>query len=327
MTLIDTSLSKPQRLTAVAPDLARILKRSVIHTPPRFAVSDIRCETTMVAMRDGVRLATDLYLPPELPAPAIAVRTPYGRGMDGYAGAFLSFARRGYVVISQDCRGTGGSEPDGWDYYMYEPEDGYDLVEWVSQQDWFDGFLGSCGGSYVGQTQWHMAMHPRMSTIVPEVSGLGVAVNTVHLHMFVNAYARSVGKGEDKIAVSYFELEGQMVEETLANGYFNEPLHKPLSEALVTRFPDLRALPPVQAKRWLWEHYCSLSCAGRAEFVKEVMGTKSVSNLEVESLPAIFGHQISHDRHTLPHPDLAELCELLPCTGDAAHWLVRLGTQ
>src|SRR5256885_3587623 len=106
-----------QRLADVCPDLAPILKRSMIHTPPRFAVSDVRCETVMVNMRDGVRLATDLYLPPQLPAPAIATRTPYGRDVDVLVGVFLSFARRGYVVISQDCRGTGESEPDSWDYY------------------------------------------------------------------------------------------------------------------------------------------------------------------------------------------------------------------
>src|SRR6185437_364617 len=114
----------PRRLIDASPELARILKRSLIHTPSRFAVPEIRLETLMVAMRDGVRLATDIYLPPSLPAPAIAVRTPYGRGSDGYAGVFLSLARRGYVVVSQDCRGTGSSEPDAWDYYMYEPEDG-----------------------------------------------------------------------------------------------------------------------------------------------------------------------------------------------------------
>jgi predicted acyl esterase len=192
---------------------------------------------------------------------------------------------------------------------MYEPEDGYDLVEWVSQQAWFDGFLGACGGSYSGQTQWQMAMHPSVSTIVPDVSGLGVAINTVHLHMFNNAYARSVGKGENKIAVPYFELEGQIVEETLATGYFNEPLHKPLSEALLARLPNLRALTPFQAKRWLWDHYCSLTCAGRAEFVKQALGVKHVTSVDMESLPTIFGHQISHDAHTLPHPRPAELCQ------------------
>jgi hypothetical protein len=298
-----------RRLTDVAPGLARILKRSLIHTPPRFGVAEIRCEKVLVTMRDGVRLATDLYLPPALPAPSIAVRTPYTRAIDGLAGAFLSFARRGYAVISQDCRGTGDSEPDSWDYYLYEPEDGYDLVEWIGKQAWFDGFLGSCGGSYIGQTQWQMALHPRMSTIVPDVSGLGVAVNTAHLHMFLNSYARSVGKGEDKIGVPYFDLEEQMLDETLATGFYNEPLHKPLSDALLMRFPDLRALRPSQAKRWLWEHYCSLTCAGRAELVKWALGVKNVTSVDVESLSEIFGHQISHDRHTLPHPRPAELCQ------------------
>jgi predicted acyl esterase len=302
-----SATSAGRRLADVAPDLERILRRSALLTPPRFGVSEIRCQTVMVAMRDGIRLATDLWLPPALPAPAIACRTPYARAEDLNAGAFLSLARRGYVVVSQDCRGTGGSEPNSWDYYVREPDDGYDFVDWVSKQEWFDGFLGSLGGSYVGQTQWHMAMHPKMSVIVPEVSGLGVAVNTTHLHMFANAYARSVGKGEEKVAVSYSELEGQMLKETLATGYFNAPLHKPFSEALLASFPNLRGLPPSEAKRWLWDHYCSLTSAGRAEFVKQATGAKNVTILEVESLSEIFPFQISHDRHTLPHPRMAEL--------------------
>jgi len=296
------------RLSDVAQDLARVIGRNTIQSPPRFSVSEIRCETVEVATRDGLRLATDIYLPPVLPAPAIALRTPYGRSTDSYVGVFLTFARRGYAVISQDCRGTGGSEPDHWDYYMYEPEDSYDLVEWVSQQNWFGGFLGSCGGSYAGQTQWQMAMHPRMSTIVPDVSGLGIAINTTSNHMFSNAYARSVGKGEDKVAVPLSELEGQMLSETLATGFFNDPLHKPLSDELLSRHPRLRALPPSEAKRWLWEHYCSLGCAERAAFVKQALGVVNVTTVDVNALPTIFGHQISHDAHTLPHPRPAELC-------------------
>jgi uncharacterized protein len=300
-------MTKTPRLDDVRPDLASVLERSRIHTPPRFAVADIRCETVMVAMRDGTKLATDLYLPPELPAPAVAMRTPYGRDADNYAGMFLTLARRGYVVISQDCRGTGGSEPDVWDYYMYEPEDSYDFVEWVSGQDWFGGFLGSTGGSYVGQVQWQMARHPAMSAIVPEVSGLGIAVNHAHWHMFCNSYARSVGKGADKLPVSRFELERHMLDETLSTGYFNEPLDVALPERVAARFPELGDLDPEKARAWLWEHYCSLSCAGRAEFVRDVTGADNVTILEVESLPAVFGHRISHDRHTLPTTDPAEL--------------------
>ena len=314
-----------KRLVDVAPSLAHVLKRSAVFTPPRFDVSEIRYEKKMIPMRDGVRLATDIYLPPVVPAPAIAVRTPYARANDAFVGIFFFFARRGYAVVSQDCRGTGDSEPDSWDYYVMEPEDGYDLVEWISKQDWFDGFLGSCGGSYVGQTQWHMSMHPRMSAIVPDVSGLGVAINTAHLHMFVNAYARSAGKGEDKTNVPYYELEGQIIDETLATGFFNEPLHRPLSKALISRFPQLNDLAPSEAKNWLWEYYCSLSCAQRTEFVKQVTGKKNVSILEVESLSEIFGHQISHDRHTLPHPRPAESGEVVAWRDIAPHRLVRLG--
>lgn len=300
-------VAKSPQLADASPELARILKRSQILTPPRFAVSDIRCETVMVAMRDGVWLATDVYLPPVVPAPAIAVRIPYSRGLDHYVGAFVSLARRGYVVVSQDCRGTGDSEPDVWDYFVREPEDGYDFVEWICGQGWFDGFLGSCGGSYVGQTQWPMAMHPRMSTIVPDVSGLGVAVNTVRLHMFFNTFARSVGKGEDKVDVPYAEFEAHMLEETLASGYFNEPLELRLSDALVAQYPELATLSPDEGRRWLWEHYCALTCAERAEFVKEVTGARNVTMVDIESLPAFFGHTISHDSHTLPHRDPAEL--------------------
>lgn len=259
-------------------------------------------------MRDGVRLATDIYLPPTIPAPAIAVRTPYLRGADNFVGAYLAFARRGFVVISQDCRGTGDSEPDHWDYYMYEPEDGVDFVEWVTRQSWFNGFLGSCGSSYLGQTQWQMAMHPKMSTIAPEVSGLGVAVNTTHLHMFANAYARSAGKGEGRVDIPYTELEGRMLDETLSTGYFNDPLYRPLPRSVLARYPHLQQESPGDAQRWLWEHYCSLTCARRAEFVQEVMGKKTVSFLEIEALSAVFGHRISHDAHTLPHPNTAELC-------------------
>src|SRR5581483_242147 len=124
-------------------------------------------------MRDGVRLATDLYLPPSLPAPAIAMRTPYGRAAS--TGLLEQLAENGYVVVAQDVRATGDSAPDEWDFYVYEGEDSVDLVEWVARQDWFDGFLGALGGSYVAGTQWCMAMHPAMTTIVPEVGGLGVA--------------------------------------------------------------------------------------------------------------------------------------------------------
>ena len=250
------------RLDEVAPVLAELLRQPAKMASPEFTVPEVKVETVMIPMRDGVRLATDVYLPPKLPAPVVVMRTPYERDQDANVGAFMSLARRGFAVVSQDCRGTGRSEPDFWDYYVREPEDSYDLIEWITHQDFYDGFIGSTGGSYVGQTQWCMAMHPAMSAIAPEVSGLGVGINTVHLHMFVNAYARSMGNGDDILDVSYEDLEGIMLDETLATGYFNEPLYKPLPSTLLQRIPELADLSPYAARQRLWAHYCSLTCAG-----------------------------------------------------------------
>src|SRR5262249_49360668 len=150
----------------------------------------------------------------------------------------------------------------------------YDLVDWITKEKWFDGFIGSLGGSYIGGTQFCMARHPAMSALVPWMAGLGIAVNTAHLYMFLNAYATSVGKGEDKVEVPYYDMERFVIEETMAGGYFNEPLHKPFSEALLARFANLRQLPPSEAKQWLWEQYCGMGGTQRAEFVKQALGVK-----------------------------------------------------
>ncbi len=312
LTLMAGGSSTPQRLADVEPEIESLLKDGKL-PPAQFAVSAIKCETVMVAMRDGVRLATDVYRPPVRTGPVVVVRTPYDRAMEayGYAGALQSLARRGYVVVSQDCRGTGDSEPDSWDYYMYESEDGYDCIEWITRQEWFGGFIGSFGGSYTGQTQWPMATHPAMSTLVPSVSGLGIAFNTARKYMFHNAYSRTVGKGVDKVAIPSYEMERLMVKETMAGGYFNEPLHRPFSQALLERFPNLRTIPPSTAKRWLWEQYSAMACAQRAEFVKQALGIQNVKSTDVESLPAIFGQQISHDAHTIPHASPPDLCRMI----------------
>ncbi len=239
------------------------------------------------------------------------MRTPYGRAREINIPTFMTFAQRGYVVISQDCRATGDSEPDNWDYYMFEREDSLDFVEWVSRQDWFDGFLGSCGGSYVAQTQWCMAMHPRMSAIAPEVGGLGIAFHTVHYYMFMNAYARSAGKGVEKVPVPFELLEGQMLKETLEGGYFNEPLNKPFSDALIERYPYILKLSPSEAKRWLWENYCVLPPKGRAELIKLAMGGSSVTIVDVEAMSSVFGQQIAHDAHMFPSVRVSELVQRL----------------
>src|SRR5215813_10086944 len=70
--------SLPQPLADVAPNLAAVLA-GARPAGRVWAPAQISRETVLVPMRDGIRLATDVYRPPVSTAPAIAVRTPYGR--------------------------------------------------------------------------------------------------------------------------------------------------------------------------------------------------------------------------------------------------------
>jgi predicted acyl esterase len=285
-------------LPAGAPELELILTGK-LESQPLAEAPEIDRETAWVEMRDGIRLATDLYLPPGRPAPAIVMRTPYGRAV--LAESFLGLARRGYVVVAQDCRGTGDSEPDLWDFAIFEVEDSIDCVAWITQQPWFDGFLGALGGSYVGWTQWCMAMHPSMSAIAPEVAGLGVSPQTgPNTYMFVNSYSRSAFKGVANVPLGFAEMERRMWEETLAGGYFNEPLYTPFSEALLDHYPELRSLPPAEGQRWLYEQYRALAPAQRADLLRLALGEASFTFQGAGRVSAIFGHKVPRTGYLFP---------------------------
>ena len=288
-------------LKQVSPELEAILTRGVA-PPVRFLQNAILQRTVWVTMRDGVRLASDLYLPPNVPAPVLVTRTPYGRARR--ASTCLTFAQCGYVVVCQDCRGTGASEPDTWEYYVYEPEDSVDLVDWIVHQEWCDGFVAGFGGSYAASTQWCMTAHPRTSAIAPEVGGLGVTFETARLYMFLNAYSRSVGKGFGNVQASLADLERQMLSETLAGGYFNEPLQAPLHDALPT---DPHARCSLDRRRRLWKRVCGLRPAQRAKLLKRIFDTRRFTYLEMERLCSGLGFGIAYGAHSIPSTHPSEL--------------------
>ena len=124
----------------------------------------IRERNVMVPMRDGVRLATDIYRPDSQGRfPALVTRGPYGK--DGYADnqehSIWFFPQRGYVVVSQDCRARFDSEGDYYDPLFQEGQDGYDTVEWAARQPWCNGRVATTGQSYLGATQYTLAAGPR----------------------------------------------------------------------------------------------------------------------------------------------------------------------
>lgn len=130
-----------------------------------LAIVSLAQNTVMVPMRDGVKLATDVYLPkPEGKFPAILTRTPYNKA----GGNYKPFLDAGYAVIVQDVRGRYQSEGK-WVPIKDDPNDGFDTAKWIGEQPWFDGNLGSIGSSYGGATQHAMAIAnaPHLKAMIP----------------------------------------------------------------------------------------------------------------------------------------------------------------
>jgi len=128
----------------------------------------------MIPMRDGTRLAANLYLPEEAGRyPGIFTFVPYLK--DGWIGIdhephHRHFAGQGYAVMQVDFRGTGASEgrnPHPFD--LQERQDGYDIVEWMAAQPWCTGAVGVWGISYGGITALSIAstQPPHLKAIIP----------------------------------------------------------------------------------------------------------------------------------------------------------------
>jgi len=142
---------------------------------------------TMVAMRDGVRMATDVYLPARDgrplpgPFPVLLHRTPYDKSeMEAMLGQCRWFASRGYAVVNQDCRGCFRSEGDV-NFLVPEAEDGYDTLAWIKTQPWAEGPVGSFGTSWSSWTQTAMAaLGPdNLHAMVPNMSGVDAHESSV----------------------------------------------------------------------------------------------------------------------------------------------------
>ena len=134
----------------------------------------------MVPMRDGIRLATDVYRPArdgelvEGSYPTILCRTPYDKTDKRYSEIADFFVPHGYSVCLQDCRDRYRSEGTREYFHAatpHEGEDGYDTVEWIAEQRWSNGRVGTVGSSFAGITQVRMALErpPHLTAIWPDV--------------------------------------------------------------------------------------------------------------------------------------------------------------
>jgi putative CocE/NonD family hydrolase len=130
-------------------------------------------KNVLIPMSDGVTLAADLVVP-DAPGrfPAVFDYYPYRKDDTQADGLRLHryLARRGYVALKIDVRGTGGSGGTAADeYVLREQLDAVEAIEWMARQPWCTGRVGMFGTSYGGFNSVQVAMHrpPALKAICP----------------------------------------------------------------------------------------------------------------------------------------------------------------
>ncbi|MEK9613378.1 MAG: CocE/NonD family hydrolase, partial [Flavobacteriaceae bacterium] len=167
---------------------------SILVTAPIFSQDTIKDkileiatieQKVMMPMRDGVRLATDIYRPKtDQKVPTIFSRTPYnfnswGDGKERTRTLERAYEalKRGYAYVVQNERGRYFSEGE-WDILGVPLTDGYDAFSWLQDQKWSNGKIGTLGCS--STAEWQMAVaaldHPAHAAMVPQGYGAGIGV-------------------------------------------------------------------------------------------------------------------------------------------------------
>ena len=138
----------------------------------------------MIPMRDGTRIATDVYRPKDTSKkyPAIFVRTPYNfnywdvrNSAPRDLSSELEAVKRGYAYVQMNERGRFFSEGN-YDILGPPLTDGEDEFAWISKQAWSNGKVGTIGCS--STAEWQLAVaaqnHPAFTTMIVQGFGAGV---------------------------------------------------------------------------------------------------------------------------------------------------------
>lgn len=149
-----------------------------------YHIQDVLIET-----RDGAKISAIVVRKNEItkPKPVILQSTIYVRDTGRDLNTLKESADKGYIGVIAYSRGKHLSPNEIWPY-EHDANDTYDVIDWISKQDWCDGRVGMFGGSYNGFTQWASTkkLHPALKTIVPYVAnrpGMGLPMEN---NVFIN---------------------------------------------------------------------------------------------------------------------------------------------
>lgn len=151
----------PAAVGAAPPDVRRTAAPAApsVWEPGPELYEKVVTDDIPITMRDGRVLRGAVHAPadPETgkaapgPFPVILVQTPYGKSFDGQVNDYL--LKRGYIYLTVDVAGTGGSEGQSQLFGQVEAEDGAELVEFAANLPHSNGHVGTEGFSYLGIDQ------------------------------------------------------------------------------------------------------------------------------------------------------------------------------
>jgi len=207
----------------------------------------------MMPMRDGVRLATDVYVPRNAGAkvPAIVVKTPYNfnfwdvrNGVPADMTSILTTIKRGYAYIGQNERGHFFSEGT-YDILGAPITDGSDLMDWIAKQPWSNGKAGTTGCSSTAEYQPAVASTGHPAYAAMNVQGFGAGIGRVGPYMEQGNWYR--GGAVQMLFITWLYGEQNQIRPTFPPGTSQADLIRASKS-----FDLSQQLPPVDWSKALW---------------------------------------------------------------------------
>ncbi|MEM6964100.1 MAG: CocE/NonD family hydrolase [Bacteroidota bacterium] len=236
-------------------------------------------EKIMVEMRDGIRLATDVYRPKtDQPVPIIFSKTPYnfnswGDGKERTRTKQRAYeaVKRGYAYVVQNERGRYFSEGK-WDILGVPLTDSEDAFTWMANQPWSNGKIGTLGCS--STAEWQMAVaaldHPAHAAMVPQ--GFGAGVGKVGDYWEQGNWYK--GGATQMLFISWlYSVQNDEFRPRVPQGATQEDLQR------ISRFYDLASEAPRQDWNKAFRHLPV------ADIIKNVSGTKGIYDKMIQRKP------------------------------------------